>query len=137
MSFVLDSSVTLAWLFEDETTPVIEDVFGRIASEGCFVSPMWYFEIANALSMAQRYGRIETGLREKYFNRLKGIGIKSDDESHDCVWAETTRLADAFKLTTYDASYLELAQRKLLPLATLDKQLRHAATSLKIPLLGL
>ena len=32
-------------------------------------------------------------------------------------------------LTAYDAAYLELAQRRRLPLATLDRALRDAATS--------
>ena len=45
-------------------------------------------------------------------------------------------VADRFRLTLYDACYLELAQRRALPLATLDKDLRKAAKTLDIPLLG-
>jgi len=37
----------------------------------------------------------------------------------------------------YDAAYLELAQRRNLPLATLDGELRAAAKSLGLGLMGM
>ncbi|HVY16433.1 MAG TPA: type II toxin-antitoxin system VapC family toxin [Rhodopila sp.] len=46
------------------------------------------------------------------------------------------RLADRFRLTAYDAVYLELAQRRQLPLASLDEDLRRAGSTLGVTLLG-
>ena len=46
-------------------------------------------------------------------------------------------MADRFGLTIYDAAYLELANRRGLPLATLDGELRAAAAVIDVPLLGL
>ncbi len=137
MTLVLDSSVTLAWFFEDETTPLIESVFDRITEGYCVVSPMWYFEISNALSLAQHHRRIASGYRETCFSKLNGMDIRMDEDALRNSWTVTTRLADKFKLTVYDASHLEIANRQSLPLASLDKALRAAAATLNIPLLGL
>jgi predicted nucleic acid-binding protein len=43
------------------------------------------------------------------------------------AWSDTLHLADHFRLSLYDVAYLELAQRRMLPLATLDHELRAAA----------
>ena len=59
-----------------------------------------------------------------------------DAETAARAWAATSQLAVRFKLTIYDAAYLELAQRLRLPLATLDKELRTAGRALGIALLG-
>jgi predicted nucleic acid-binding protein len=42
----------------------------------------------------------------------------------------------AYELTAYDATYLELAMRLKLPLATLDVQLIAAAKRAAVPLIG-
>jgi len=52
-------------------------------------------------------------------------------------WGATAVLASRTRLTLYDAAYLELAQRRRLPLASLDRELRAAATAEGVPpLLG-
>jgi predicted nucleic acid-binding protein len=45
-------------------------------------------------------------------------------------------IARAHRLTVYDALYLELAGRRGLPLATLDRELAAAARSVGIEILG-
>jgi predicted nucleic acid-binding protein len=45
-------------------------------------------------------------------------------------------LMDRFNLTAYDATYLELALRRNLPLATLDKELFAAARQAGVALVG-
>jgi predicted nucleic acid-binding protein len=65
---------------------------------------------------------------------LLPISIDLETDLH--AWGETLRLAEKRKLTLYDAAYLELAMRRGLPLATLDADLRSAAQSEKVQLLG-
>ena len=59
-----------------------------------------------------------------------------DPETGRQAWGATVRLAERHKLSVYDAAYLELAQRRGLPLATLDTDLRRAAMAEGVILLG-
>lgn len=70
------------------------------------------------------------------FRREKLTPITIDTETSSHVWSGTLQLADRFQLTIYDASYLELAHRLALPLASLDRGLRAGAAALGFPLLG-
>ena len=65
------------------------------------------------------------------------MDIAIDDQTDVHAWGETLRVADFFQLTVYDAAYLELAQRRNLPLATLDGEMRAAAKSLGLRLMGM
>lgn len=136
MSLVLDSSVTLAWLYSDEATPAVLAVFDRVIREGAFVPSLWVFEVANSLTMAVRQKRITSSDRNDSLTDLASLPIEADRESEARAWGETTELADRFELSIYDAAYLELALRRGLPLATLDGDLSRAATSEGIQLLG-
>jgi hypothetical protein len=69
-------------------------------------------------------------------NELALMPITTDADTNSYAWSTTLRLAGRFSLTLYDVAYLELAQRRSLPLATLDKELRAAAPALNITLLG-
>ena len=136
MSLVLDSSATLAWIYSDETTDPIRRLFDAVGDEGAVVPSLWRLEIANSLTVAVRRGRIEANFRRAALTDLALLDIAVDDQTDVHAWGETLRLADSFQLTTYDAAYLELAQRRALPLATLDSELRAAAKSLGLRLMG-
>ncbi len=137
MSLVLDSSVTLARIFPDEWTPAILAVFrDHVAIEAC-APEMWKLEVANILSISVRKGRMTKTRRDRVLARLQRLPIEIDKETGDRAWTETLELADRHKLTIYDATYLELAIRRSLPLATLDRDLRNAAQAEGIKLLGL
>jgi predicted nucleic acid-binding protein len=127
VSAVLDSSATVAWLHGDERTPAIEAVFDRVAEQGALVPSLWYLEVANSLTVAVRRGRISSTERADALADLAQLDIAVDDETEQHAWKATTQLADLHGLSVYDAAYLELAQRKRLPLVTLDKALRRAA----------
>jgi len=136
VSLVLDSSATLAWIYSGETTDPIRRLFEAVGDEGAVVPSLWRLEIANSLSVAVRRGRIEANFRRAALTDLALLDIAVDDQTDVHAWGETLRLADSFQLTTYDAAYLELAQRRALPLATLDSELRAAAKSLGLRLMG-
>jgi predicted nucleic acid-binding protein len=86
--------------------------------------------------MAVRRGRIDEGYRDLSIADLAIMDIVVDAESDRHVWSTTLNLANRFRLTIYDAIYLEVAQRLALPLASLDRQLRRAASGLGLTLLG-
>ncbi|WP_426229422.1 type II toxin-antitoxin system VapC family toxin [Pararhizobium sp. DWP3-4] len=124
---VLDCSATLAFLLEDEQTPAIASVFDGVVQDGAVVPFLWYLEVANSLSYSVRKKRIPIEARDQLLGYLQKLDITTDEETHIHAWAATLKLADLHGLTIYDAAYLELAQRRRLPLATLDKALALAA----------
>ena len=136
MSLVLDSSATLAWIFGDETTEAIRELFDQVAESGAVVPALWRLEVANSLTVAVRRGRIDASFRRAALADLALLDITGDKSTDDHAWTETLELADRFRLSLYDAAYLELAQRRALPLATLDDDLRAAARVLGMRLRG-
>ena len=134
MSFVLDSSVTLSWCFEDERTDATDALLSQVAESGAEAPSLWPLEILNALAMAERRRRINSERRQRLCGFLHDLPVNIDVETASRAWAATSQLAVRFKLTIYDAAYLELAQRLNLPLATLDKELRAAGRALGIAL---
>jgi len=136
VSLVLDSSATLAWIFSDETTEAVRRVFDEVVEEGAVVPGLWRLEVANSLTMAVRRGRIDAEFRRASLADLALLNITTDPQTDTHAWGETLNLADRFRLTLYDAAYLELAGRRSLPLATLDGELRAAAATLGLHVLG-
>ncbi len=135
MTFVLDNSVALAWCFQDEQTPELLALLDRVAEHGAIAPLLWPLEALNALLMAERHRRLTPEHRQTLAALLHDLPITLDDETATRAWAETATLAERFALSLYDATYLELAHRRRLPLATLDRPLRTAAATLGLPLL--
>jgi predicted nucleic acid-binding protein len=136
VSLVIDASMTLAWCFEDETAPASEQILDRVVETSSWVPVLWRFEVGNALQMAVRRKRISQTYRDNWLAKLSAMPIQTDPEADAHAWTTALHLADNFGLTLYDAAYVELAQRYSLPLATLDRQMQVAATTLNIELLG-
>lgn len=136
MSLVLDASSTLAWVYEDETTQAIRDVFDVVIESGAWVPALWRLEVANFLEISIRRGRHDAAFRDTTLADLSRLPIRLDPETNEHAWDTTLRLASRHKLTLYDAAYLELAQRRNLPLATLDQDLRGAARLEHVAVLG-
>lgn len=136
MSLVLDCSVTVAWLYAEETTDTIRSVFDAIG-RGAWVPGLWRLEVANVLQMGIRRGRHDAAFRDATLADLALLPIRLDDETDLHAWGATVRLATRHQLTLYDAAYLELARRREVPLATLDQDLRVAAEAEGVPLLGI
>lgn len=136
MSLVLDSTVTLAWLLDYEGSKAVDEVFARVISARGWVPALWRLEVANRLTMAVRRKRITVEFRDQSLADLALLNIVADEDTERFAWGTTLALADAHRLTAYDAAYLELALRLGLPLATLDADLRKAAASAGVALLG-
>lgn len=136
MSIVLDSSATMARVYVDEVSPAIQRVFEIVLNDGAWVPSLWRLEVANILEMGARRGRHDTAFADATLSDLDLLPIRIDADTDTHAWGATLKLARHHGLTLYDATYLELAKRRALPLATLDADLRRAAEAEKVPLLG-
>jgi predicted nucleic acid-binding protein len=132
VSLVIDSSITLAWFFEDEQTERADVVMRQVAKAGAVVPALWRLEIANALQSALRRKRINAAFRDASIADLRSFPIAVDSETDRHAWGTSLTLAERCRLTLYDAAYLELAQRLRLPLASLDQDLRAASRALGV-----
>lgn len=116
MSLVPDGSVVLAWYFNDEVTPAIDDLTRRTAL---------------------RKQRLTTGRRDELMDILKRLPIEPDTETARTAWEKTLQPSDKHGLTPYDAGYVELALRRALPIATPDQAMCSAARACSVDVIGL
>jgi predicted nucleic acid-binding protein len=135
-AFVLDCSVTMAWLFKDEATPKTAELLNRLATEIALVPAWWFIEITNVLALSERKGRITPAQSGAFIADISKLEIESDDEAPGRAFTYLLSLCRTHRLTSYDAMYLDLAVRRHLPLATLDDDLRKAAKKLGVRLLA-
>jgi predicted nucleic acid-binding protein len=133
VTLVLDASVVLAWEFEDEPSVYADRVLDAVSIEGAIVPPVWLLEVSNGLLVGERRRRISAEGVDDVFMRLSALPIERRDLRVDQI-VPVLDLAREHRLTAYDASYLELAQREGLPLATEDEDLRAAATAAGVQL---
>ncbi|HEY2481649.1 MAG TPA: type II toxin-antitoxin system VapC family toxin [Caulobacteraceae bacterium] len=127
MSVVIDASMAISWLFDDEHTDAAHAVMLRAVAEGAIVPSLWRLEVANVLRNAARRGRCDEAYVDRSLERLGRLPVAVDDETDQHAWGETRALSREQGLTLYDAAYLELAIRKALPLASCDADLVAAA----------
>jgi len=113
----------------DETNAALD----HVTEQGAIVPSLWHLEIANVLLMAERRSRISRAQRSRAIGAFAALPIMIDVETTTQAWGRTLDLAVEQGLTLYDATYLELALRTGLPLATLDRELKRAATLLGMP----
>lgn len=132
MNFVLDASVTLAWCFKDEATPLTATLLDGLLSGFACVPQIWSLEVGNILVGAIRRKRISYAAATQFLEQLNKLNIHIDTETAAKGLHDILALAHSEGLTTYDAAYLELSMRKGLALASKDVQLCTAATRLGV-----
>ncbi|MGA2718485.1 MAG: type II toxin-antitoxin system VapC family toxin [Candidatus Acidiferrales bacterium] len=126
--FVVDASAALAWCFEDESSSWTDGLLDRLRQGDQIVVPAhWPAEILNGLLFALRRNRIKAGQHVVFWDELLRLPIETEPALNLAQARTALALAEQHGLTIYDAAYLELAQRRDLPLATLDTDLRKAA----------
>jgi predicted nucleic acid-binding protein len=125
--FVLDCSATMPWIFASEATAATDRLLEQLSKGArAWVPTLWHLELGNVLLGAQRRSRMDRAGIEKFFATLSVYDIVVDQETVALAWSKTFALGECYGLTMYDATYLELALRKGLPLASLDAQLSTA-----------
>ena len=127
MAFVVDCSVSLAWFLEDERNAFCDAILRTTLTEDHWVPALWPLEFANGLLMAERRRRIDRAARLEALRKVRLPGLRIDTAAPDML--AISALAERCDLTTYDASYLELALRMGLDLVTQDRALAQAAGS--------
>jgi predicted nucleic acid-binding protein len=133
---VLDSSSALAWVLPGESNVTSVALLSDIAELGAVTTGIWPLEIANVLLMAERRSRITLAERLHALSLLADLPIQVDARTAVLARGLTTDLAALGGLTVYDASYLELALRLGLPLASLDTDLQRAASHSGVAVIG-
>jgi predicted nucleic acid-binding protein len=131
---VIDSSVAMSWCFPDENAPYARAVLRVLPTLGGVVPSLWPLELANSLVVAERRSRLTEADSNRFVVLVDSLTISIDAETPVRAKHQTLSLARAHNLSAYDASYLELAMRRGLPLATLDQRLRNAAAAVGVQL---
>lgn len=133
-AFVLDASFILSWAFEDESTSFTDQVLTLLKENSALAPALWPFEVASALTTAERRGRIDVSQQAEFLEWLRQLPILIEHRPTIWLCQEILPLTRAYRLSAYDAAYLELALREGLPLATLDTELQAAAQAHSVPL---
>lgn len=127
MPFVLDASVTLAWGFEDEQTAAADAILALLEHDEALAPAIWPLEITNAFLMGERHGRIQPAEVLRFFELLRSLPVTVESPSVERARGTILDLARQHEINCFEASYLELAIREGIRLATLDRQLARAA----------
>ena len=121
---ILDASVTVDWLLDDEFDPRARVALALVTQQGAVVPVHWHLEVRNSLIMAYRRDRIPQSELDARLLSLKELPLRTDTQLDLDVVVD---LAREHTLSIYDAVYLELARRRQATLATLDAALGRAA----------
>ena len=132
--FVLDNSIVMAWCFEDEKDDYTDAVLGSLEHGEAIAPAVWPLETGNVLIAAERRQRLNLAASVRFLELLGALPIRVEQESPERMLKEVVSLAREQGLSTYDASYLDLAMRRDLPLATKDTALARAARRCGVPL---
>lgn len=132
--FIVDNSVVMSWYFKDVTNKYADTVLDRLTGATAVVPSIWPLEAANVLIVAERQKRLSESDSTRCLTLLSQLPIVVEYERPEMM-KELLALARAYNLSSYDASYLYLAMRKGLPVATLDNKLIEAAGRMGVPVL--
>ena len=128
--------MVLAWCFEDEGGRYAERVLASLTQGEAVVPAIWPLEVVNALLVAERGKRVKEADSVRFVSLLRSLPIEIDGETATRAMGETMAIARRETLSAYDAAYLELAMRRGVPLATLDKTLKKATKRVGATLFG-
>ena len=129
---VVDASVVVAWLMDDENELRADRALEQLQVDGAMVPHHFHVETRNSLLVAERGGRLSEGDVHVRLAALSDLPIRTDNTPD---FQAAYSLAKVHQLTFYDAMYLELAKRRGAELATLDRALGRAAIAERVELL--
>jgi predicted nucleic acid-binding protein len=133
--FVVDNSVVMSWCFKDETNNYADTILDKLTESAAVVPSIWPLEVVNVLLVAERQKRLSESDSIRFLTLLSQLPIIVEYERPEMM-KELLALARSNKLSSYDASYLDLAMRKGFPIATLDNRLIVAARRINVPVLS-
>jgi predicted nucleic acid-binding protein len=135
--FVLDNSVAMRWCFDSGSHAYADMVLDVLAAGPgeAFAPVLWRYEVSAVLARAQRTEILTAERAAAFLDSLSALAIVVDTNGVDRILSDVHQLAATYRLTSYDAAYLELALRLNLPLATLDRELRNACAAAGVAVL--
>lgn len=139
MRFVIDNSVSMRWFFGDGRPSELtfaEEVLDAMRDGNALVPVIWGLEVSNVIARAEAKGLVTEARSGIFLGMLQEMDIEVDPETFSRSLSDTLHLARRYRLSAYDASYLELALREGIPLATLDKDLQKAAGKAGVQQMG-
>ena len=132
--FVIDTSVVMSWCFKDEINRYADGILDLLEEATAFAPSIWPLEVGNVLLVAERRKRLSEADSIRFITLLSELPINVEQEPPERMIHEILALAREHKLSSYDASYLNLAMRKGLSIATLDRNLIAAAKRSRVPI---
>lgn len=136
-TIVLDVSAALAWCFEDEATEASTRLLTDLADSAALVPSLFHVELANGLLVAERRKRIDAAEIVQFISLIDELEIRTDHAVGYAGLATLFGLARQSGLTAYDATYLDVALRHQVPIATRDRALCVAARAARVELIEL
>lgn len=133
--FVVDNSIVMTWCFKDEASTYADAVLDSLSEAIAVVPAIWPLEVVNVLLVAERQKRLREPDSVRFISLLSQLPIVVERAWPERMMKDLLALGRANSLSNYDATYLELAMRQGLPIATLDKKLVEAAKRIEIPIL--
>ena len=134
MDFVIDNSIVMSWCFADEKSLYADSVLDRLSELTAVTPSIWPLELGNVLLVAERRKRMSETDSARFLALINDLPIITEQETPERMLKEVLALARKSSLSTYNASYLDLAMRTGLPIATLDKALKKAAHKIQLPI---
>lgn len=132
--FVVDNSVVMSWCFKDETNNYADTILDRLTESVAVVPSIWPLEVLNVLLVAERQKRLSGSGSIRFLTLLSQLPILVEYERPEMM-KELLVLARSSNLSSYDASYLDLAMKKGIPIATMDNKLIEAAKRIDVSIL--
>jgi len=125
----------MSWCFKDETNRYADAVLDRLSESTAIAPSIWPLEVVNVLLVAERRKRLKQVDSVRFITLLSQLPIVVEDKGSEKVMKDLLALGRTSRLSSYDASYLDLAMRKDCPIATIDKKLMEAAKEVSVTIL--
>jgi len=133
-ALVVDNSVVMAWLFEDEISAYADHILDQLPDLNLLVPAIWILEANNVLLVAEKRGKLSNEDIYHFLNLLMQLPIEVVVEDYRRSMQRILALGKSNEISAYDAAYLDLAIQNVCPLATLDNKLIEAAKKCGVPL---
>jgi predicted nucleic acid-binding protein len=134
--FVIDNSVVMSWCFKDETNKYADAILHKLSEARAVVPSIWPLEVVNVLLVAERRKHLSEADSTRFITLLTQLPIIVEQERPENMMKELLTFARANNLSSYDASYLDLAMKRGYPIATSDNKLIQAARRIDVQILS-
>lgn len=132
--FVIDNSIVMSWCFQDEKSKYANAILDRLSDSEAIVPAIWPLEVGNVLLVAERRKRLTEADCIRFLSLINELPITVQQETPGRMMKEIFNLAREYYISSYDASYLDLAMRNGVGIATQDSGLKKAAKRCDVPL---